>query len=140
MPSYLTNKFKDLVLNGDIDLVADTFKIMACNQFTVNVATQDFINSVSANQITATGYTAGGQALTSKAIVRDNTDNRAYWDFANPSWTITGTMTAQTFVIYKDTGTPSTSPIVAIIDTGAPQSRTDADFVLQLNTKGIFGI
>lgn len=140
MPSYLTNKYKDLMLNGDIDPIADTIKIMACNQFTVNVATQDFINSVSSNQITATGYTAGGLTLTSKVITRDNTDNRVYFDFANPTWTITGTMTAQTFVIYKDTGTPATSPIIAIIDTGAPQSRTDADFVLQLNTKGIFGI
>jgi hypothetical protein len=140
MATVLTNKFKDLLMNGDIDMAADTFKVMACNQFTVNVATQDFISSVSSNQITATGYTAGGQTLASKVVTRNNTDNRVYFDFANPSWTITGTMTAQIFVIYKDTGTPATSPIVAIIDKGAPQSRTDADFVLQLNAKGIFGI
>lgn len=140
MATVLTNKFKDLLLNGDIDMAADTFKIMACNQFTVNVATQDFISSVSANQITATGYTAGGATLASKLVTRNNTDNRVYFDFADPSWTITGTMTAQIFVIYKDTGNAATSPIVAIIDKGAPQSRTDADFVLQLNAKGIFGI
>jgi hypothetical protein len=140
MATVLTNKFKDLLLNGDIDMAADTFKIMACNQFTVNVATQDFISSVSANQITATGYTAGGATLASKLVTRNNTDNRVYFDFANPTWTITGTMTAQIFVIYKDTGNAATSPIVAIIDKGAPQSRTDADFVLQLNAKGIFGI
>lgn len=140
MATYLTNNVKALFLKGDIDLENDTLKIMACNQFTVNVETQTYISSVSSNQITATGYTAGGATLTSKAVTIDNTDDRAYFDFANPTWTITGTMTAQIFVIYKDTGNAATSPIIAIIDKGAPQSRTDADFVLQLNSKGLFGI
>ena len=136
----VTQKVKELLMNGSINLLTDTFKIMACSPFTPNAATQDFISSVSSFQITATGYTAGGATLSGKSIDRNNTDVRVYWNFNDPSWTITGTMTAQLFVIYKDTGTPETSPIVAIIDKGAPQSRTDADFILQLNAKGIIGL
>ncbi|MBT1711661.1 hypothetical protein KK062_25685 [Fulvivirgaceae bacterium PWU5] len=136
----ITQKTKELLMSGSINLQVDTFKIMACSQFTPNAATQDFIPSVSSFEITATGYTAGGAPLSGQSIDRNNTDLRIYWNFNDPSWTITGTMTAQMFVIYKDTGTPETSPIVAIIDKGAPQSRTDADFVLQLNAKGLIGL
>jgi hypothetical protein len=136
----VTQKAKELIMNGSINLAADTFKIMACSPFTPNAATQDFIPSVSSFEITATGYTPGGATLSGQSIDRNNSDLRVYWNFNDPSWTIAGTMTAQMFVVYKDTGTPETSPIVTIIDKGAPQSRTDADFVLQLNAKGLIGL
>ena len=126
----ITQKTKELLMNGSINLVTDTFKIMACSAFTPNAATQDFISSVSSFQVTATGYTPGGATLAGKSVDRNNTDLRVYWNFNDPSWTITGTMTAQIFVIYKDTGTPETSPIVALIDKGAPQSRTSARSVM----------
>lgn len=118
----------------------NTIKIMACSQFTPDSVTHSFLAAVDDFQITANGYTAGGQALAGKAVNVNNTDKKVYFAFNNPEWTIVGTMTAQIFAIYKDTGNPATSPVLFIIDKGAPQSRTDAVFRLQLNGKGLVGL
>jgi hypothetical protein len=117
---------------GTINWTGANIKVMALNPFTINLATQAFINSVSANQITGvTGYTAGGLLLTGKSVYKDTVTQRSYYRADNPTWTITGTMSAQVFAVYRDTGTPSTSPILFFIDKGAMQTRTDTDFILQ---------
>lgn len=140
MSMVFHNQAKAALMGGSINLATATVKIMALNAYTILPGTQNFINQVSSAQITATGYTAGGQALANKAVTRDNATNRTWFDSDNPKWTITGTMAAQVFVLYVDTGNAATSPILATIDKGSPQSRTDADYELLVQTNGWFAL
>jgi hypothetical protein len=69
------------------------------------------------NEVSATGYTAGGQALTGVAI--SSSDYTAYVNWANVSWT--GAITARCALIYNVTqGNKS----IAVIDFGADKTST----------------
>ena len=135
--AIVNTAFKKL-FDGDIDLLLDTIKVMLLtNVHATNIDTQEFIDDVSANQVSATGYTAGGDTLATPTTVVDNTGDKCDFDAVDTTWTITGSMTAQYAVIYKDTGTPATSAIVAIIDFGSDKTATDGDFKIQWATQGI---
>ncbi|CAB4168196.1 hypothetical protein UFOVP1276_73 [uncultured Caudovirales phage] len=69
------------------------------------------------NEVSATGYTAGGQALTGVAI--NSSDYTAYVNWANVSWT--AAITARCALIYNVTqGNKS----IAVIDFGADKTST----------------
>src|SRR5690349_14156146 len=104
--------------NQQINWTSANIKVMACTAFTINQSTQLVIGDVSSNQITATGYTAGGATLTSKAVNKNTASGRIEFQAANTTWSITGTMSAQIFVFYVDSGTPSTSYLLGYDDKG----------------------
>lgn len=128
------------VNNQQVNWTSATIKVMACNAFTINQSTQTVIGDVSSNQITATGYIAGGATLTSKVFNKNVASLRTEFQAANTTWTITGTMSAQIFVFYVDTGTPSTSYILGYDDKGTAQSRTNDDFVLEYPSTNVLTI
>jgi len=69
------------------------------------------------NEVVASGYTAGGKALTGVAI--NSSDYTAYVNWANVSWT--GAITARCALIYNVTqGNKS----IAVIDFGADKTST----------------
>jgi len=69
------------------------------------------------NEVVASGYTAGGQALTGVAI--SSSDYTAYVNWANVSWT--AALTARCALIYNVTqGNKS----IAVIDFGADKTST----------------
>lgn len=140
MPRRWFNKGLHELALGNIDWVNDTIKIMACDSFSLDVDAHEFIDDVSGNEITATGYTAGGATLGTKSISRDDANDKIWFKAANVTWTITGTMTAQVFIIYLDTGTPGTSPILGYVDKGSPQARTDEDFVVEFSNGNVLSL
>ena len=111
------NSYKKNVLDGTVDLVNDTIKMMlVTSSYTPNVDTHNFIDDVSTNEVSASGsYSAGGLTLASKTTTQDDTDNEGVFDCADPSAT-SATITARYAVFYKDTGTPSTSPLICYDD------------------------
>jgi len=71
----------------------------------------------SSDEVVASGYTAGGQALTGVAI--SSSDYTAYVNWANVSWT--AALTARCALIYNVTqGNKS----IAVIDFGADKTST----------------
>lgn len=135
MPIY--NKFKLEALKGSIDLSTDTIKVMLLtSSYTPNIDTHLFIDDVSANQITGTGYTAGGATITNPTVTQDNTDNEGVFDGDDVTWS-DSTLTARYAVIYKDTGTPSTSPVIAYIDFGSDKSSAGGEFTVSWDAEGI---
>ena len=133
----IVNSYKKAALEGGINLATDTVKVMLLTSTHVTDIDLDvFIDDVSANEVSGTGYTAGGQALTTKAVTQDNTNDLGKFDADDVTWA-TATITARFAVIYKDTGTASTSPIVNIVDFGADRTSTGVDFVINWNANGI---
>lgn len=146
MASYVPNAFKGRLL-GDIaqistaiNLATDTVKLMLLtSSHTPDADAEVFIDDVSANEVAASGtYSAGGVTITQTGST-DDTDDEGVFDGDNVSFT-SATITARYGVVYKDTGTPSTSPIVCIIDFGSNQTSTAGTFAIAFAAEGILNI
>jgi hypothetical protein len=130
------NSFKKRLADGSINLSSDTIKVMlTTSAYTPDQDAHEFVSSVT-NEVSGTGYTAGGEALAGKAATQDNTDNEGVWDANDVTWA-SSTITARKAVIYKDTGNPATSPLIACIDFGSDKTSSGGNFVIQWNSEGI---
>lgn len=138
MANAIYNKLREVFGDGTLDWVADTIKVMLVIAHTPDIDAMDFIDDIS-DEITGTGYTAGGATLASKAANRDDANDRTELDAADLTWA-SATFTASGAVIYKDTGTPGTSPVLAYIDFGASKAPVAADFIITWNAEGIIQI
>lgn len=86
----------------------------------------DFRNDVT-NEVTGTGYTAGGAAVTLTVAAVDNTNNDVEVTCSAPSWAA-ATITAVAGIIYKDVGSAATDPVIAVVDFGGSVSSTGGTF------------
>lgn len=114
----------------------DTIKTALCTALTNNPDTQDFWDDVVGTEITGTGYTTLGFTETSKAVSYDTATDQTRLDGADASWT-TSTLSATDAVIFKTTGTASTSPIYGSIDFGATVTTTAGTFQITWDATGI---
>lgn len=139
MADVIYNSFKAKIMDGSIDLDTDTIKVaLVTSSYTPDQDAHDFFDDVT-NEISGTGYTAGGASLASKAVTADNTDNEGVFDAADVTWS-TATITARGAVIYKSTGTSSTSALICYLDFGSDQTATGADFTIAWNAEGIINL
>ncbi len=118
------------------DWDTDTIKCALLTAYTINIDTHDFFDDVSGTEITGTGYTAGGATLGSKTATYDTATDQIRLDAADTSWT-TSTLSATDAVVYKSTGTASTSPLIAGVDFGATVSTTAGTFLITWDSTGI---
>ncbi|MBI4092282.1 MAG: hypothetical protein HY427_03715 [Candidatus Levybacteria bacterium] len=116
-------------MNKEIDLEADTIKVALYNSSHAFTATDNVYTTT--NEITGTGYTAGGAALAGKAVTQAATTK---WDANDISWT-TATFTVAHGVIYDDTH--ATNDLIASIDFGGNQTVTTGTFTIQWHADGI---
>ena len=137
------NSFKQKLMEGSIDLANDTIKVaLLANTYTPNIDTQDFFDDVVAHELsTGGGYTAGGATLGSKTVTADTANDKGVFDAADPSWTADGTgFTCRYAVMYKSTGDPATSPLIAYWDFGGDQNPVSIAFTLIINAAGVLNI
>ena len=136
MADVIYNSFKRDIANGSIDLDTDTIKVMLVTS--TYVPDQDLHTKKSdvTNEVTGTGYTAGGATLTSATVTADNTNNRGVFDAADVTWA-SSTITARGAVLYKSTGVDTTSNLIAYIDFVTDKTSTSGNFTIQWNASGI---
>lgn len=137
--AFLYGAFVDHLAQKRIDLDSDTIKIaLVTSSYTPNQDTHDFFNDIT-GESSATGYTAGGATLSSVTWAYTSGTNVWKFDAADPSWTVTTTLTARYAVIYDATpGTSATNPLIGYIDFGADQSTASGVFTIQFDAAGIF--
>jgi len=139
MDDVIYNSFKKKIMDGSIDLDTDTIKVaLVTSSYTPDKDAHDFFDDVT-DEVSGTGYTAGGATLGSVTVTADNTDNEGVFDAADTSWS-TATITARAAVIYKSTGTASTSPLICYIDFGADKVSTAGTFTIAWNSEGILNL
>lgn len=115
----LCNSYKQEILQG-IHLAADTYKIaLYSSAATLNNWTTAYSAT---NEVSGTGYTAGGATLGSFASGLDG--DVAYIDFADPSWA-NATITARGALIYNAS---RSNKAVAVFDFGGDVASTNATF------------
>lgn len=139
MADVIYNSFKMYIMNGGIDLDTDTIKVaLVTSSYTPDQDAHDHFDDIS-NEVTGTGYTAGGKTITTPAVTQDNSGNKGVFDGDDVSWT-TSTITARGAILYKSTGTASTSPLIAYIDFGGDKVSTAGTFTIQWNASGILNL
>lgn len=139
MADVIYNSFKKKIMDGSIDLDTDTIKVaLVTSSYTPDQDVHDFFDDVT-NEVSGTGYTAGGASLANKVVSADNTDNEGVFDADDASWS-TSTITARGAVLYKSTGTASTSALICYIDFGADKISTAGTFTIAWNSEGILNL
>lgn len=127
-----TSFFEDLA-RGAIDLDTDTFKVLlTTSTYTENKDTHTKRSDVT-NEVTGTGYTAGGNTATI-TITKDTANDRLDVTLGGTTWP-TSTITARKAVYYKSRGGASSADeLVAVIDNGSDVTSTGATFTLAAST------
>jgi hypothetical protein len=133
----LYSKGFESMLNKEVDLDTDTVKVLlTTSAYTPNQTTHKYKSSVT-NEVSGTGYTAGGATLTSKTV---GTSGLTFtFDADDVTWA-TSTITARYAVFYVATGTDSTSTLLCYWDLGSDQISSSGNFTLTISGSGIFTI
>lgn len=123
MANALYAKGKEKFLSGAIDLTSATIKVaLVKNDYAQNLTTDEFYTSISASVV------GTPQTLASKTVTS------GVFDAADVTFTaVTAGSTLEAVVIYKDTGSSATSPLIAYIDTitGFPLATNGGDITIQ---------
>lgn len=118
MANLVTNEAKASILNGDIDLLTDTIKAMAVTDVYIPDADNIFIDAggaADAVDARVTGTT--DQTLGTKVVGKDNGLDFAYFDAADITFSaVPAGDDIVGIVVYKSTGTATTSKIVGYVD------------------------
>lgn len=85
------------------------------------------------NEVTGTGYSAGGTAVTATVSSVDTTNNRVSITFSNPSWA-SSTITALAASIYLNSGLNTTDKLITMVDFGGTVTSTNGTFTVTLST------
>lgn len=136
MASGIYNRFFANLMNKVVDLTNDTIKVALLTSSHSFDPDHDTWSQVSTNEISGTGYTAGGATLSTKSVTEDDTNDLAKWDADPVTWS-TATITARHAVIYDTT---ATNNLIASIDFGSDKTSTGADFTIDWHTDGILYI
>jgi len=126
MASYVHQYTKKEILDGNVDLVADSgVKVGLAKSTFADNPDDDFLNDAfSAAECDFTNYTggfagAGRKSISGRAFNIDDTDNEVEFDFTDPSWTSAGGASNNTIgavVLMKEITNDAASLIVASDD------------------------
>lgn len=121
------NSYKKEILDG-VHLAADTYMIaLYTSAATLSKSTTAYSAT---NEVSGTGYTAGGMALS--GFTSALTSDTANLTWSDPSWT-TATITARGALIYNST---RSNKAVMVIDFGADITSTAGTFTVDLPATG----
>lgn len=125
----MTTSFKQELMEGVHDFTTHTFKIALYTSSATLGATTTAYSAT--NEVSGTGYTAGGNTLTVTGGAVSTSGTTAYIDFDDTTWS-TATITARGAVIYNSTA--AGNPAVAVLDFGADKTSTAGDFTVSFPT------
>jgi len=126
----ICNSFKKQLMGGehDFDTSSDTYKLaMYTSVATLGASTTNYATT---NEVSSSGYTAGGKALVNQGVKVSS--GVAITSYADLSFTGV-TLTARGALIYNTTtdGGTGTTDAVAVLDFGADKTATSGTFTIQ---------
>lgn len=131
MANTLYPKGKEKILSASVNFLSDTIKVaLVKNTYTQNLSTDEFFADISTH-VVGTPQTLGSKSVT-----------LGVFDAGDVTWTaVTAGITAKCVVIYKDTGSAATSPLLAFVDTitGFPMASNGGDITVQWDA-GVYKI
>lgn len=140
MADVIYNSFKRDIMNGALDLDTDTIKVMLVTSTYVPDQDAHTKRSDITNEVSGTGYTAGGAALANKAVTVDNTDNEGVFDADDVTWP-SSTITARGAVLYKSRGGAATADeLLCYLDFVSDKTSSGGTFQITVNVEGILNL
>jgi hypothetical protein len=128
--NFMCTSFKKELLEGVHNFKnsgGNTFKLaMYTNSASFNAATTAYTTS---NEVSGTGYSAGGGTLT--RVDPTTSSTTAFTDFDDLTFS-SSTITARGALIYNDTA--SGDPTVVVLDFGSDKTSSSGDFTIQFPT------
>lgn len=123
------------------DYLTNAHKIM---MFTNSIAAMSYYTDTAsnaapynANEVSGTGYTAGGYTLANKTLTQSPNGTVMFDNTIDPNWSITGSFaTAARGAVVYSTTTPANWLVLAIAF-GADYNVTNGTFTIQLNSLGM---
>jgi hypothetical protein len=110
---------------------------MITDSATPDFTTHDFWNDLEANEVTGTGYTAGGNLLTGTEVTLAG--GVLTYDAADPAWPSSTISNAMAGVGYFDRGGPTTADeLLFLLDFVTAAGSSGGTFTIQLNPAGIY--
>jgi hypothetical protein len=128
--NYMCTSFKQELLQAQHDFTASTghtFKLaLYDNNASFTAATTDY---TATNEVSGTGYTAGGGTLTN--VTPTTSGTTAFTDFDDLTFS-SSTITARGALIYNTTagGGSGTTESVVVLDFGSDKSSSAGDFTI----------
>ena len=126
----MCTSFKSELLTAEhnfTNTTGDTFRIAL---FTSSATLDATTTAYSAtNEVSGTGYTAAGNALTN--VTPTTSGTTAYTDFADTTWS-SATITANGALIYNDSH--ASDAAVCVLAFGGDKTSTNGDFTIQFPT------
>lgn len=135
--NWSCNTFKTGLMNGTFNFTSGTFYMaLYTNAATLDATTTAY---TSTGEVVASGYTAGGLALTiTQTPTVGNSGSTAYISFSNAVWN--SALTARGALIYQSGGG---NPAVCVLDFGSDKTSTTTftvQFPASTNTSAIIRI
>jgi len=123
MANALFDKARQRFLEGQFNWNTDTIKavLVDTGTYTVNLSAHEFLADVSAGSRISTSGAFTGKATTGGAA-----------DANDVTFTSVTGASIEAIILYKDTGTDATSPLIAFIDTatGLPITPNGGDIIV----------
>jgi hypothetical protein len=119
--SHLYGQFAAALATKTVNLSTDSLKVMLVSSvYTPNQAADHFASTPGANEITGTGYTAGGMALSSVSIA----DAMNTWTLhaADTLWPGLSASARYAVVYDSQPGSYATDPLIGYVDSGTTQT------------------
>lgn len=123
--------------------VSGTLKMaIVTNSYTPDQNLHDFWNDVSANEVSGSNYTAGGNTCASPGWTGPDGSGVLTFDASDPAaWSqhASGFSTGRRFILYYDTGTGSTSRLVGYSNAEAADfGNVAGDVTVAFNASGAY--
>lgn len=133
MTSFAYDSFLDQLARGNINLASDTFYgCLTTSAYTPNQGADAYRSAVT-NEITGTGYTAGGSPVTI-TLSKDTTNHKEVVTVSSVAWA-SSTLTARHLVVYKHRGGAATADeLLFQVDFGADVTSSNGTFTVNADT------
>lgn len=120
-------------LDGEIDLLDDTIKIVLLDADASYSASDEFLDDVNTDAVATSG------------VLASKTTTAGAFDATDVTFTALTGAVCESWVLYKDTGTASTSPLIMWMDTKADTSAfsytpNGSNFTINFGAGGVFGL
>lgn len=123
MANALYDKGREAFLTAAVNWSSDNIKtvLVDTGAYTLNIATHQFLSDI-----------AGGARIATSANLSSKTVAAGVADAADVTFSAVTGVQSEALVIYKDTGSAATSPLIAYIDTatGLPVTPNGADITV----------
>lgn len=139
MASKMYGQLIGRAFNGEVDFDSHDIKVaLLSSAYTPNQDDHITWSQVKANEVTGTGYTAGGTSLSSKTVTYDAANNVTVLDAGDVTWAAS-TITARYAVIYDNDGASDADKVLlGYVDFGVDQASTNGNFTITWDAAGIF--